>query len=357
MDDAVDPENSIGYSPERTDLVGSQPRTNKDEDKIQFPQQKRDTGQGAKLLLREGSVSMSDSVIGILRPKTRNSEEDDTSSKSCRLSNNSSLADSDFGSSSDSVCLGDDSPALEEPPPDINESSTPERQGPPMVEDPQSMSDSESAYDSDSTLVGSEPMTPSYSSPPIEELPPSTPERQPSFQNAPPMAEESQSMSDSDSSESMPSFYSSSTTPNDVDQQLQTTPSSPSGVPTPSSVAPLPGPRISQTQINEAMTRIDTCLAQHMDRLSVIDNDNVGKFVQQSIQKTDDQLEAPYPFLPKGCIPDFNMDCVQSCQLMASKEFGNREQLYYQQMVAQPLPEEEGVIERDLSHRNSVKQV
>ena len=311
MDDAVDPENSIGYSSERTDLVGSQTRTNKDENKMQFPQQRRDTGEGAKLLLREGSVSMSDSVIGILRPKTRNSEEDDTSSKSCRLSNNSSLADSDFGSSIDSMTPGDDSPTLEELPPD-NE--------------------------------------------------PPTPERQLSFQNAPPMVE---SMSDSAStlvgSESMPSFYSSSTTPNDVDQPHQTTPSSPSGVPTLSSVAPLPGPRNSQAQINEAMTRIDTCLAQNRDRISGIDNDHAGKFVQQcpanSIQKTEDQLEAPCPFLPKGCIPDFDIDCIPGCLLMASKEFGNREQLYYQQMLAQPLPEEEEAVERDLSHRNSVKQV
>ena len=176
------------------------------------------------------------------------------------------------------------------------------------------------------------------------------------------MVEDPQSMSDSASilvcSELMPSFYSSSTIPNDVDQ---TTPSSPSTIPALSTVAPLPGPRMSQAEIHEAVTRIDACLAQNRDRISVIDNDHVGTFVQQcplnSTQKTEDQLEAPYPFLPKGCIPDFDMDCVQGCKLMASKEFGDREQLYYQQMVTQPLPEEEGAIERSLTHRNSVKQV
>ena len=260
------------------------------------------------------------------------------SKKFCHLSNNSTTADSSFGCShtqyhytscfSNKSCLPDsdfgrcssvdiktspeeDSPTLEEPPPN-NELPTLERQltfqnGPLIVDDPQSMSDSAS------TLV---------------------------------------------CSESMPSFYSSSTTPND--QPLQTTPSSPSGVPTPSSVAPLPGPRISRAQINEAMTRIDTCLAQNRDRISVIDNDHADKFVQQSLlssQKTEDQLEAPYPFLPRVCIPEFDVDCVQGCQLMAPEEFGNREQLYYQQMITQPLPEEEGVIERHLTHRNSVKQV
>jgi len=187
-----------------------------------------------------------------------------------------------------------------------------------------------------------------------------------SFRDAPPRVEELLSVSDSDSicdsddtlvgSESMPSFYSSSTTPTDILQQFQTTQSSPSGKPTMTPISPLPGP-MSQAQVNEAMTRIDTCLAQNKDRVPVIDN--FGKFVQHpssSIQKTEEHLEAMYPFLPKGCIPDFDMDCVQACQLMASKEFGNREQLYYQQMLA-PLPEEDEVIERSLSHRNSVKQV
>ena len=110
--------------------------------------------------------------------------------------------------------------------------------------------------------------------------------------------------------------------------------------------------------MNEAMTRTDTCQAQNKDRDPVIDN--FGKFVQHSsssIQKTEEQLEVPYSFFPKGCIPDFDMDCVQAFQLMVSKEFGNREQFYYQQMLAQPLPEDEEVIERSLSHRNSVKQV
>ena len=272
------------------------------------------------------TLGFSDSLVGILRPKSLHLNK-----KTCHLSNNSSTtADSSFGSSythchytscfSDfgtcssvdiKTCPEEDSPTLEEPPPN-NKLSTLERQltfqnGPLMVEDPQSMRDSASIL----------------------------------------MC-----------SESMLSFYSSLTTPNDVDQ---TTPSSPSTIPALSSVAPLPGPRMSQAEIHEAMTRIDTCLAQNRDRISAIDNDHAGTLVQQcplnSTQKTEDQLEAPYPFLPKGCVPDFDMDCVQGCKLMASKEFGDRGQLYYKQMVMQPLPEEEGAIERHLAHRNSVKQV
>ena len=306
--DAQDPENSIGYSAERAEIVVRQHHTSEGEDKLQQAQQGQETGDSGKLLLRDRSVSLSDSLVGILRPKQR-SEQDDASNKSCRLSNNSSLADSDFGSSIDSMTSpGEDSPSLEEPPsqPTMEKRSS-FQGGPATVEEPHSMSDSAS------TLVGSE---------------------------------------------SMPSFYSSSTTPTDVLQQFQTTQSSPSsGKPTMTPISPLPVP-MSQTQMNEVMTRIDTCLAQNKDRVPVIDN--FGKFVQHplsSIQKTEEQLEAPYPFLPKGCIPDFDMDCVQACQLMVSKEIGNREQLYYQQMLAQPLPEDEGDIERSLSHRNSVKQV
>jgi len=305
--DAQDPENSIGYSAEHTEIVGSHHHTSEDEDELKPTQQREETGDNAKLLLRDRSVSLSDSLVGILRPKQR-SEQDDASSKSCRLSNNSSLADSDVGSSIDSMTSpGEDLPSLEEPPSQPTmEKPLSFQDGPATAEGPHSMSDSAS------TLVGSE---------------------------------------------SMPSFYSSSTTPTDVLQQFQTTQSSPSGRPTMTPVSPLPGP-MSQAQVNEAMTRIDTCLAQNKDRVPVIDN--FGKFVQHpssSIQKTEEQLEAPYPFLPKGCIPDFDMDCIQACQLMASKEFGNREQLYYQQTLAEPLPEDEEDIERSLSHRDSVKQV
>ena len=58
-----------------------------------------------------------------------------------------------------------------------------------------------------------------------------------------------------------------------------------------------------------------------------------------------------------GVIADFDTDSVQGCQLMMSEEFGHTEQLSYKQMLAHPLLEDEGVTERSLSHRNSMKQV
>jgi len=319
--DAQDPESSIGYSAECTEIAGSRHHTSEDGDKLKTTQQRQQMGDSVKLQLTDWSVSLSDkqstnedkmqtpqwSLLSILMPKR--GPKQDVSNKSCHFSNYSSPADSDFGSSIDSMTSpGEDLPSLEKPP--------------------------------------SQP----------------TMEKQPSFQDGPATVEGPHSMNDSAStlvdSESMQSSYSSSTTPIDVVQQFQATPSSPSGKPTMTLVSPLPGPSMSQAQMNEAMASIDTCLAQNKDRVPLIDN--FGKFVQHplsSIQKTEEQLEALYPFLPKGCIPDFDMDCIQACQLMVSEEFGNREQLYYQQMFAQPLPEDEGAIEKSLSHRNSVKQV
>ena len=143
----------LGISEERSEIVGSQHHTSEEEDKLKPTQQRQETRDNAKLLLRDRSVSLSDSLVGILRLKQR-SEEDDTSYKSCRLSNNSSLADSDFGGSVDSMTSpGEDLPSLEEPPSQPTMEKPPSFQdGTATVEGPHSMGDSAS------TLVGSDSM-------------------------------------------------------------------------------------------------------------------------------------------------------------------------------------------------------
>ena len=91
--------------------------------------------------------------------------------------------------------------------------------------------------------------------------------------------------------------------------------------------------------------------------------ENLGKFVhpQQMSgsvpRKTEEELETPCPFFPKGYHLDFDIECVQDCQLAESQHFATQERRYYQEMVAQPLPEEENVIEETLNHRNCVKEV
>ena len=67
--DAQDPESNIGYSAERAEIVVRQHHTSEDEDKLQMTQQRQKTGDSRKLLLRDRSVSLSDSLVGILRPK------------------------------------------------------------------------------------------------------------------------------------------------------------------------------------------------------------------------------------------------------------------------------------------------
>jgi len=69
--DAQDPENSIGYSAEHSEIFHP---TSEDEDKLQQAQQGQETGDNAKLLLRDRSMSLSDSLVSILRPKQRSEQ-------------------------------------------------------------------------------------------------------------------------------------------------------------------------------------------------------------------------------------------------------------------------------------------
>ena len=103
------------------------------------------------------------------------------------------------------------------------------------------------------------------------------------------------------------------------------------------------------------------CWEENQGRIEMVEN--VGKLVHpqqmsDSVpKKTQEELEAPCEFFPKGFVPDFDIDYIQDSQLAESKLFGKQEHHYYQQMMAQPLPEEEEVIEETLNHRNCVKEV
>ena len=148
---------------------------------------------------------------------------------------------------------------------------------------------------------------------------------------------------------------------NSSSQHFQPSLSSPSDNTTMSPATPFFEPALSSEEKKEVLERIDMCREENQGRIEMVEN--VGKLVHpqqmsDSVpKKTQEQLEAPWAFLPRGCIPDFDIDYVQDSQLVESKYFGKQEHHYYQQMMAQPLPEEEEVIEETLNHRNCVKEV
>ena len=299
----VDPEASVGFSIDHAQIV-TYHTTEKEDNKTENlpPQQRRDTGGNAKMLIQGGSVETPD----FLRIPRKNQGEtlDSKSDDSRRLSQNST--DSDFygsshGSSPDSL-ESTERTTLEE------QLSLQDDCSHMQHDEETSMEDSGSTQTSGTTLVAGETPT---------------------------------------------SLSSTSST-----QHLQPSLSSPSAM---SPATPSLEPAMSTEETEEALKRIDVCHEENQGKITMVEN--LGKFVHpqqlsDSVpKKTQEQLEAPCPFFPPGCIPDFDIEYVQDSQLAESKHFAKQEQRYYREMVAQPLPEEEEVIEETLNHRNSVKEV
>ena len=294
---SVDPESSIGFSKEHAQIVTSH-TTDEEDDKMEgFHLQQR----------REASGNVEAPDFLRLPRKHQSETSDSTSDDLRRLSQNST--DSDFygsshGSSPDSL-ESTEQTTLEERLSLGGDGSSLQR------DEETSMEDSGSTQASGTTLVPSETPT---------------------------------SLSSNSSS-----------------QHFQPSLSSPSGNTAMSPATPFLEPALSSEEKKEVLERIDMCQEENQGRIEMVEN--VGKLVHQqqlsdSIpKKTQEELESPYEFLPRGCIPDFDIDYVQDSQLVESKLFGKQEHQYYQQMMAQPLPEEEEVIEETLNHRNCVKEV
>ena len=177
---------------------------------------------------------------------------------------------------------------------------------------------------------------------------------------------EETSMEDSGSTQAsgttlVPSKTPTSLSSNSSSQHFQPSLSSLSDNTAMSPATPFLEPALSSEEKKEVLERIDTCWEENQGRIEMVEN--VGKLVHpqqmsDSVpKKTQEELEAPWAFLPRGCIPDFDIDYVRDSQLVESKYFAKQEHHYYHQMMAQPLPEEEEVIEETLNHRNCVKEV
>ena len=175
--------------------------------------------------------------------------------------------------------------------------------------------------------------------------------------------DEETSMEDSGSTQTSGATLVASETPTSLSstsstQHLQHSLPSPSVSTTMSPATPSLEPPMSSEETEEYLKRI-----REENQGKIAKAKNLGKFVHpqqmsDSVpRKTEEELEAPCPFFPKGCHPDFDIEYVQDCQLAESQHFARQERRYYQEMVAQPLPEEEEVIEATLNHRNCVKEV
>lgn len=302
----VDPEASVGFSKDHAQIVTCNTTDIEDNKMESFnPQQRRETGGNAKMLIQSGSVTMHD-FLRIPR-KSQGETLDSKSDDSRRLSQNST--DSDFygsshGSSPDSL-ESTEQTTLEDQLSLRHDDSH-------MQQDEEtSMEDSGSTQTSGTTLVAGETPT---------------------------------------------SLSSTSST-----QHLQHSLSSLSVSTAMSPATPSLEPAMSSEETEEALKRIDMCREENQGKITRVKN--LGKFVHpQQLShsvptKTEDELEAPCPFFPKGCSPDFDIEYVQDSQLAESQHFAKQERRYYQEMVAQPLPEEEEVIEETLNHRNCVKEV
>ena len=292
----VDPEGSVGFRKDLAQIVTCD-TTEKEDNKMEsfHPQQRRETGGNAKMLIQDGSVNMHD----FLRIPKKGGETLDKCDDSRRLSQNST--DSDFYGSSH----GSSPDSMES----TEQTTLEEHDGSHMQHDEEtSMEDSGSTQTSGTTLVASETLT---------------------------------------------SLSSTSST-----QHLQHSLSSLSVSTAMPPATPTHEPAMSLEETEENLKRIRE---ENQGKITRVEN--LGKFVhpQQMSdlvpRKTEEELEAPCPFLPKGCHPDFDIEYVQDCQLAESQHFARQERRYYQEMVAQPLPEEEEVIEETLNHRNCVKEV